>query len=372
MRFGLTLVITLFVGLLGYAGWLFFRAASVPMSTSDHEVIFEVKPGESLGRVALRLSDKNLIGDPKMFKWMAKLKGQGSKLRVGEYSLRANMTGSEILDVLSSGVSLKRVFTVPEGYNRYEIAAIFERSELGPSQSFLKASEDQILAKKLLGESLSSLEGYLYPETYHFTKFTSAEEVVSTMVKRFLQEYDSISQGANSQGTNSQGVNKYSLDKDRPLYIKTRHQVVTLASVIEKETGAPEERPLIASVFHNRLQKGMKLQSDPTIIYGILDLTKQITKNITRKDLQTPTRYNTYTVPALPYGPISNPGKDALAATLQPAKSDYLYFVSRNDGTHIFSKDYEAHNQAVRRFQLDPRARQGKSWRDLKKKPTNQ
>src|SRR5262249_27482550 len=143
-----------------------------------------------------------------------------------------------------------------------------------------------------------------------------------------------------------------------------RHEMVTLASVVEKETGAPEERPMIASVFFNRLNKGMKLQSDPTIIYGIWVDTGVYKQNITKDDIERPTRYNTYTVAKLPFGPISNPGREALAAVMKPAKSEYFFFVSRNDGTHIFTRTYEDHSKAVKEFQLDPTARANKSWRD--------
>ena len=148
----------------------------------------------------------------------------------------------------------------------------------------------------------------------------------------------------------------------------TRHQIVTLASIIEKETGAPEERPLISSVFHNRLKKGMRLQTDPTVLYGKAERVGSFAINITTEDLRTPNRYNTYTIYGLPPGPIANPGREALSAVLAPAESTYLYFVSQNNGTHIFSSDYEAHNKAVKHFQLDPKAREGKSWRDLSKK----
>jgi UPF0755 protein len=148
----------------------------------------------------------------------------------------------------------------------------------------------------------------------------------------------------------------------------TPYQIVTLASIIEKETGAPEERSVISSVFHNRMRLNMRLQTDPTVIYGIWEQSGQWNRNITRQDLQTPTRYNTYTLPQLPHGPIANPGLQALQAAVAPAQTEFLFFVSRNDGTHVFSKNYAGHQQAVAEFQLDRKAREGKSWRDLKKR----
>ena len=151
----------------------------------------------------------------------------------------------------------------------------------------------------------------------------------------------------------------------------SRHQIVTLASIVEKETGAPQERPLIAAVFHNRLRIGMMLQTDPTIIYGKAMETGSIEINITRADLTRQTEYNTYTFKGLPPGPIANPGREALLAAVRPATTKYLFFVSHNDGTHEFSEDYKAHQKAVQKYQLDPKAREGKSWRDLNKKAGN-
>ena len=141
-----------------------------------------------------------------------------------------------------------------------------------------------------------------------------------------------------------------------------RKQVVTLASMIEKETGATQERVIISSVFHNRLNKKMRLQSDPTTIYGIWE---RYSGNLHKSDLLSPTEFNTYTVPALPAGPISNPHPESIRAALYPAETDYIFFVSKNDGTHVFSHTYAEHNQWVKKLQLDPSAREGKSWRDL-------
>ena len=150
-----------------------------------------------------------------------------------------------------------------------------------------------------------------------------------------------------------------------------RHEQVILASIVEKETGEPSERPIIASVFYNRMKKNMRLQTDPTILYGILDRTKVLKNNITKKDIQTKTRYNTYRISGLPYGPIASPGAKALEAVLNPASTEYYYFVSRNDGTHVFSQTYKQHQNAVRKFQLDRSMREGKSWRDRYQKNSN-
>jgi UPF0755 protein len=181
-----------------------------------------------------------------------------------------------------------------------------------------------------LGIEAASLEGYLFPETYRFTPGIAETELIRMMVQQLLQRLDKQLLGA---------AQKQDLD---------RHQLLTLASIIEKETGLADEMPVISSVFHNRLQRNMPLQTDPTVIYGIADFDG----NLTRNHLTTPTPYNTYRFRGLPPGPIASPGLAALQAAARPAETDYLYFVSRGDGRHVFSRTLREHNQAVRRFQL--------------------
>ena len=184
-----------------------------------------------------------------------------------------------------------------------------------------------------LGLSLSSLEGYLFPDTYLLTRGKSAESILAMMVGRFLDVYSKILAEAGKKDSAEKPPN--------------RHEVVTLASIVEKETGVAEERGLVAAVFVNRLKKNMLLQADPTVIYGI----QKFDMALTRKDLKTPTAYNTYMQKGLPAGPICNPGRDSLLAVLHPAETSYLYFVSKNDGTHQFSRTLKEHNKAVRMFQ---------------------
>ncbi len=310
------------------------------------DLVFEVLPGEGFYRVAERLQGEGLLTSAQNFKILAKLSGHAERLRVGEYAVNTSKRPMELLEILSSGHSIEHQVTFPEGWNSFEFANHLEEKGVGKKQDFLRLIRDQKLITELLGESLPSLEGYLYPETYKYTKYTSLESLVRGMVQNFLQAYQSVS--------------------NPNLANLSRHQIVILASVIEKETGAPEERPLISSVFHNRLAKGMRLQSDPTILYGLMIETGEMKKNISREDIVHPTPYNTYTVPALPVGPISNPGKDSLVAAASPAHSSFYYFVSKNEGTHTFSENLEQHNSAVQKFQVNVRARAGKSWRDLK------
>ncbi|MCB0341064.1 MAG: endolytic transglycosylase MltG [Pseudobdellovibrionaceae bacterium] len=323
--------------------WQAFQFWYSSPSQESERVVFEVPPGASFRRVAEDLEHKGLVGSAKKLTIMARLTGFTTKTRMGEYALDRTMRPIEILEIISSGKSIGYSFTVPEGTNMYEVARLLADQGLGDADEFLRLCQSKPLIRELLREDLPNLEGYLFPETYQMTKFTEEETLVRTMVQNFLKVYEELPHRETSL---------------------TRHQVVTLASVVEKETGAPEERPLIASVFHNRLKKSMRLQSDPTILYGILAETGEMKKNITKKDILTYNKYNTYRVNALPFGPISNPGRAALEATLRPATSEFLYFVSRNEGTHVFTKTYEDHQRMVRKFQLDPSMREGKSWRD--------
>jgi UPF0755 protein len=277
---------------------------------------------------------------------LARFYGLRGKIRAGEYALKNDMSPKEVMLVLTSGKSINYPFTVTEGLNSYEIALNFEKQGYGKKEDFLKACADEQILEVLLKTKIGHCEGYLFPETYNFERKTTAKQMVEVMLSAFVKNYEFIAKGRNLGGW-------------------SRHQILTFASLIEKETGAANERPMIASVFFNRLQKGMKLQTDPTVQYGILAETGVYPQNITKKDLLTPTPYNTYTKSGLPPGPISNPGREALKAVFEPSQTDYLFFVSRNDGTHIFTTSYEDHQKAVREFQLNPKAREGKSWRNL-------
>ncbi len=332
------------VAFIAYAGYGFLHPK---FSGEAQEIIYEVNPGDYWKNISEKLVDLKMISRPLSFRIYSRITGATPK--VGEYLLNTQMRPGEIIAILSSGKSIAKSFTVSEGLNMYEIADLFQAQGFGSKEEFLKLCKNQTLIKHLLGVPLESLEGYLFPETYSLTKYSTAKTLITQMVKRFLQVYDEVNQEVDLAGW-------------------SRHQIVILASIIEKETGAPIERPIISSVFHNRLQKKMLLQTDPTVLYGVLDKTGKMKKNITRLDLKTPSRYNTYAKSGLPFGPIANPGREALLAALQPEDSPYLFFVSQNDGTHIFSETYESHNQAVKKYQLDPKARRGKSWRDLNKK----
>ncbi len=340
------LMIVLLIG--SFVGYHFVNSSP---SESSEEVIFEVSQGKSFGHVASELENLHLVNNGRLFTWFARLQGAAGKMKVGEYAFRKNMKPSEVLAILISGKSIGRPFTVSEGLNIFEIADLYQEQKFGTREDFLKLATDPEFVKLMLGEEHTSLEGYLYPETYQLTKFTTTKELLQAMVANFHQIFKSIEGKGELKGW-------------------TQHQIVTLASIIEKETGAPEERPKISSVFHNRLLKGMLLQTDPTIIYGLAEEAQKTVYSITKADILKPTRYNTYVIKGLPPGPIANPGKAALEAAVKPEKTEYLFFVSQNDGTHVFSADYSTHEKAVKKFQVDRKAREGKSWRDLGKKPT--
>jgi len=242
------------------------------------------------------------------------------------------MTPNEILDIIVSGKSMLYRVTVPEGYNLFQVSQVIEKSGLATFDHFYQAATDPELAHEM-GIPADTFEGYLFPDTYLFSKETTPRKIITAMVNRFQEMF--------TENWNEQ-AKRLGL---------TIHEIVTLASIIEKETGVPDERKMISSVFHNRLRKKMRLESDPTVIYAIPDFNG----NLTRKHLQTVTPYNTYKIRGLPPGPIANPGDKALEAALYPAEAPYLFFVAKRDRTHHFSTTISEHNKAVRKYQIRKR-----------------
>lgn len=321
-------------------------------SASVHSAIIEVHRGMPPKEIAKALKDQMIICSDTQFLRLGRITRSWARLKAGEYQVTSAMTPIKLFSVLASGISVPHPITLREGENTFEIAGDLDSKGLASKETLLALIKNQKFidslwnSLELQGPAPASLEGYLYPDTYYLNKTLTPEEILKQMVRRFKSAW-----------TPEEGA------RARVLGL-TRHEIITLASIIEKETGAPQERPMISSVFHNRLKKHMRLQSDPTIIYGIWS---RYDGNLHKADILSPTPYNTYVIPALPVGPIGNPGKDSIHAALYPDTSDFLFFVSQNDGTHRFSRDLKEHTDAVRRFQLDPKARQGKSWRDLKK-----
>ncbi len=328
----------------------FVRLAYTPANPENsNTVIIELRKGEGPNEIARFLTDQGVLRDPKNFIWLGRVTRKWKKLKVGEYEVSGKMTPMLIFHTLTSGVSLAHPLTLREGENLYELAEELEDKKLVSKSQFIALCKDtQFLSRlKISNPPPKTAEGYLFPDTYYFNKKITPEEIIYQMVRKFMTVWTPDFENK----TKELGFN--------------RHQIVTLASMIEKETGAQEERPMISSVFYNRLKIRMRLQSDPTTIYGIWE---RYNGNLKKADLLNPTPYNTYTIAALPPGPIGNPGKEALHAALYPAKSDYLYFVSHNDGTHEFTTNFKDHESAVRKFQMNRNARKGKSWRDLEKR----
>jgi UPF0755 protein len=299
-----------------------------PAMDSAPPVVFHVRPGASLGQVARDLESRGVIRSALGFKWLARYRKLESALQVGEYEVSAALTPDEILTGIADGRVMTYEVVVPEGLTASQIAQRLAASGLVDAAAFMAFAEDPASAASL-GVEGATLEGYLFPETYRLPRGLAVRDVAKVFVDQFSEVWREIEPQALGQEL-------------------SMLEVVTLASIVEKETAAPDERPLIASVFRNRLRRGMRLETDPTVIYGIAEFDG----NLRRADLENSKNpYNTYWISGLPPGPIANPGADALRAAVDPVESDYLYFVSRNDGTHIFSKTYADHVRAVDQFQ---------------------
>lgn len=336
----LLFVLAAFISLTTYGSFVYYHL-QVWSSTNTNEE-FTVNAGESFARINYRLHKEGFISNPTLFYRLAKLKNVVTRIRVGKHEIPNGSNMTNVLTLLLAGKGSDISVTIPEGKNLYEIAEILEsRGAIIDPNRFVTLAKNQSLVSAL-GIPAETVEGYLYPDTYRFTKESDPEDVIRKMVKTFFAKVSSID---------------FKKSKLLP------HEIITLASIVEKETGAKFERPLIAGVFHNRLEKKMRLQSDPTTIYGIYE---QFDGNLRKADLQKKTPYNTYRINGLPKGPISNPGLESIRAVLKPKKHSFLYFVSQNDGTHVFTKTYKEHLAAVRKWQLNRKNRRGKSWRDLK------
>ncbi len=348
LGFFLALIVALGLGSLGGAAWFFgyFEVAGEPL-------VVVVQKGENFLQIAPRLVDQGVVRDARALRWYLNLFGARKRLQRGEFELRRNMSIPAAITALSEGKPIEHKFTVPEGHNIFQIAQALEDRGLGKKTDFLAAARaPEVLARVPTGEGARSIEGYIFPDTYLIQRVFSEVEIAQMMVARFREVW----------GRLRPAVEASAVVKELGL---TPHQVVTLASIVEKETGAAVERPLIASVFVNRMRKRMRLQTDPTVIYGVWDRDGVFDGNIRRRDLQTHTDFNTYMIPGLPPGPIASPGENSIQAVLSPAESEFLFFVSRNDGTHVFTSDFRAHSRAVTDLQKARGAREGKSWRNL-------
>jgi len=316
----------LFVLLVGAAVALLFLW-SRPYSVAPGVEKFVVIPhGMSSYETAHVLEREGIVRHWALFLGYLKLAKPRSPLQAGEYRFAEPLSTIQVADKLIRGLIYYHEFTVPEGYSLFEIGALLEQKGFARAADLLAAAGRADLVADL-SQSARNLEGFLFPDTYRLARGTTADEIARIMVRRFREVYAAFQP----------------LLSQSPLNL---HQVVTLASLIEKETSVDAERELISAVFQNRLKKGMLLQCDPTVIYAA-QLKGNYRGTIFQSDLESNSPYNTYRHPGLPPGPIANPGKRSLEAALRPAQSDYLYFVADNRGGHVFSRTLAEHQRAV-------------------------
>jgi UPF0755 protein len=339
-----SILVLVFLGCIAIGGYLAYsklpsmlneiNAKSEPVAPGK-EVIVTIPKGASLSQVGAVLQEQGIVSSRFVFKIVAFLRGEQRKIKAGDYALKTGSDAGDVLDLLTSGKTLMFTITVPEGYDMFQVAELFHQNGITDRKDFLKLAQDKAFLKEL-GISADSIEGYLFPDTYYFrySEKNDPKLIMTKMVQHFQNIYD-------------KNVKPIAEQNGLPA-----SRVVTLASLVEKEARALEHR-LVSSVFHNRLRQNMKLQTDPTVIYGI----KPMGSKITYEDLNRKHPYNTYQNKGLPPGPICNPGKESLVAAVNPAESDYLYFVAKNDGTHEFSTDLKEHNKNVDKFQRQPRSK---------------
>jgi len=314
----------------------YVREPRDPLMTEP--VVFDTLKLKTVTQIATELEHQGLIRSRYAFRLLARSQKKDTQIKAGEYALAASMTPQQILDMMVRGDTIPRRATVREGMTLVEIARVLEDAGIVDRASFERSLADSELLREE-GIEAGSFEGYLFPETYNFRRNTQARQIIKAMHEQ-LQRRWPVEWDARAAAL---GMSK--------------HQIVTLASIIEKESGNFDEQPVIASVFHNRLRLNMRLQADPTVIYGIKDFNG----NITKRDLQTETPYNTYVISGLPPGPIANPGISAIKSALYPAETKYLYFVGNGDGRHVFSESLDQHNDAVNRFQRGGRGRRNQA-----------
>jgi UPF0755 protein len=320
--------------------WLSVYAFVPTGLTGRDETSVVIPPDLFFPAIEKKLIDGGVIKQDRRFPIIARLMGVASSLKTGEYLFQESTTPYRVLRELARGSRVQRPVTIPEGANLSQIAEILANGGWVSRERFLELGRDREFIRGL-GLELDSLEGYLFPDTYLFERGGhDAETIIRTMVNQMRE----VLAGTAAEA----GLPAVGLD---------RHGILTLASIVEKETGQTAERPMIAQVFLNRIQKGMRLQSDPTVIYGI----KNFDGNLTRSHLREANPYNTYRIPGLPPGPIGNPGRAAIEAVMQAVPGSYYYFVSKNDGSHYFSKTLTEHNRAVAQYQK--RRRQDKQPR---------
>jgi len=296
------------------------------------EQFVEIPQGAGSRTIGERLVAAGVVRDHPTFRSALWMSGEGRRLKAGEYRFDQPMTPFQVIDKIARGDVYVVNLTLPEGLTIAEMAKLFESHGLGSAQSFVSAASDARLIHAL-DPAAHDLEGYLFPDTYALPRHTTAAQLMKLAVDRFERVFTP------------------ELRSDAAAAQLTVRQAVTLASIVEKESARADERPRVASVYVNRLRIGMPMQCDPTVIYA-LSRAGKYSGNLHREDLAFDSPYNTYRYPGLPPGPIASPGRGALEAAVHPATSEYLYFVSRNDGSHEFARTLEEHNRNVQKYQV--------------------
>jgi peptidoglycan lytic transglycosylase G len=328
----LFLLLLLLVVAAGGAGWWARQRLTTPFKGfPDAEVFVDLPPGSSVSTIANRLVASGVLPDALTFRLAARYTGADRRLQAGEYRFTGPSTPLAVIDRLAAGDVFIRPLTIPEGFTIFEVADAFAKRGLGTASEFLAAARDPSIIERYDARA-RSLEGYLFPDTYALPRSADADDLVHAMLARF----DTVLDASLRASIAERGM--------------TVREALTLASLVEKETGRREERPIIAAVYRNRLALGMPLQCDPTVIYALM-LAGRWNGNIRKVDLELDSPYNTYKVRGLPPGPIASPGRASIDAVMHPADVKYLYFVSRNDGSHVFATTLAEHNRNVARWQ---------------------
>jgi UPF0755 protein len=300
---------------------------------TEPEIFVEVPSGAGPTTIGQRLIDAGVVRDPLTFRAAVWISGRARELKAGEYQFERPLSALEVVDKVARGDVYRRFITFREGLTTVEMAQLYETGGFGKGTDFEKAAANPSAIKDIDPDA-PDLEGYLFPETYTLRRDTPATVLVTQMTDLFRKIFTpALAEAAKAQGL-------------------TVREAVTLASLVEKETAVPEERPLVAAVYLNRKKLGMPMQADPTVIYA-LQRARRYTGNLRRDDLQFDSPYNTYRYPGLPPGPIAAPGKASLEAAVNPAEVDYVYFVSKNDGSHAFARTLEEHNRNVQQWQVE-------------------
>lgn len=331
-RLFLVIVVLAVFAALGVGVVLYQRTSEPFKGYEAAEQFVTIEPGSGTRTIGQRLIQAGVIRDEATLRAALWRSGRARALQAGEFRFDRPMTPAEVIDKIASGDVYNRRITFPEGLNIQEMARLYEQQGFGKAAAFVEAARDPG-AIRSFDPAATDLEGYLFPETYSMPRDTTAAKLVGLMVGRFKQLFTAEMQQA------AQALEL------------TPREVVTLAALVEKETAQPSERPIVAAVYLNRLKIGMAMQADPTVIYA-LQRAGRYNGNIRRDDLSFDSPYNTYRYPGLPPGPIASPGLASLQAAVSPAKVDYLYFVSRNDGSHVFARTLVEHNENVRQYQV--------------------